>query len=177
MAWQLEYDGGWPVTTMNITVEALDSSSAPVRTAGRPAPVTYSIGVNSSYLVTSSYPQGWVYLVTAQVQNKVGTSTFKAKGNNVSELHWENPFRKQVYDIWYMMMRILRLLLHAYWPLPTAFVGSVYTVICSFETQSCPWALLGGQKITSGNGGPLQPAADGDGHANGRVLMQWNICT
>eukprot|EP00731_Ephydatia_muelleri_P012219 Em0006g1113a len=133
VAWQLEYDGGQPITSMNITVEALDSSSpAPVRAAGRATPVTYSVGVNDSYLLTSSFPQGWSYLVTAYVQNKVGTNTFKA----------------------------------------TAFVGSIYTVVCSFETQSCPWTLLSGQKITSGNGGPRQPVVDADGHANGHY---WSL--
>ena len=34
VSWQLQYDGGWPVTSLNITVEALDSSPAPVRAEG-----------------------------------------------------------------------------------------------------------------------------------------------
>ena len=109
VAWQLEYDGGQPITSMNITVEALDSSSpAPVRAAGRATPVTYSVGVNDSYLLTSSFPQGWSYLITADVQNKVGTNTFKATGKMLRvEL-------KKVFEYTFMIVKILRLWLHVY---------------------------------------------------------------
>lgn len=81
--WRIQYSGGSPITRLVIRVEALHLEE--IRQEQRAILINLSPNeAATGYYVTEQVEEGFVYLVTVQVENEFGVGDHQTKGNRLN---------------------------------------------------------------------------------------------
>lgn len=160
--WELEYDGGHPVTLFEVHV-ILHPPRPSTRTwrATPPPDLVYHTDASARRLVTRAVDTGHAYTVRAIATNLLGPSIDRVDNGNCH--------RKCCYCV---VIIVVRCCCHL------VFVGYTDVSTCNFESrrgEDCVWTLEVGVVTRAGSATPPLPLTDATSNAQGTISRSLHI--